>query len=280
MNAATYSLLMMRPDTERLDVLCVGLAARDAEGAWHIATLPRPEKLLAVAPSGADRLPRLEANLRDYLADCDSFEAARQLLSRTRGALELHEFEGAFAYTDLADFEAQVNAIMRESVLPPEAAAAPRARVHRVRPHTRARLRRQFESMGILARHADEISDHKVVRNFPVSLEHGLTAEFALRNSVMHITETVDFDVADTSVRGKTFEAQAKCLIMRAARDAFGSDTQCYVIVSGGGAAHAARSVDLLSTAGRLFSADDKADMTEYLDRMSRAAGGAGQLLA
>ena len=132
--------------------------------------------------------------------------------------------------------------------------------------------------MGILAKEQAEIGSHMVVRNFPVSLRHGLNAEFALRNTVMHITETVDFDVADDSVRGKTFEAQAKCLVMRAARETFGATTECYVVVSGGGATHAARTVDLLSTIGRLFSVEHADDMTEYFDRMAHAAKSHPQL--
>lgn len=280
MKSADYSLLMMWPDAERVDVLCVGAVVRDAEGLWHVLTLPTADKLAAVAPADPERLPRLARNLRQYLAECDSLAAAREQLARARSTLALHEFEGFFAYDSQAQFGAQLRAIMQESVLPPavQSGDAVVSAVHKVRPHTRARLRRQFETMGILARHAGEIGEHKVVRNYPVSLRHGLTAEFALKNAAMHITETVDFEVGDDSVRGKTFEAQAKCLVLRAAREAFGQATQCYVVVSGGAAAHAARSVDLLSSAGRLFAAESADDMAAYLDIIARAARSTGQL--
>lgn len=281
MSAARYSLLLLYPDAERQDCVAVGAAALDGDGQWHIAMLPTPDKLRAVAgPQPAGRLDELARNLRHLLADCADFAQARAQLG-PRSAVVLHEFEGFFAYDSAAQLDAQLQAVMRESVLPPKdapAQARPAQTVHKVRPHTRARLRRQFEAMGIMARSAGEIDAHKVVRNYPISAQHGLTAEFALRNAVMHVTETVDFEVADDSVRGKTFEAQAKCLVLRAARDAFGAGTECYIVVSGGGAAHAARSVDLLSTAGRLFAAENHADMAEYLDRIARAARATGQL--
>jgi hypothetical protein len=280
MKTATYSLLTLRPDAERIDVLCVGAVVQAADGHWTVATLPSSEKLAAVSSSPEGRMRRLGANLREHLAQCDSLAAVREVLAGSKGALALHEFEGSFAYSNQATFDAQVQAVMAESVLPPPAAEKPAMapEVHRVRQHTRARLRRQFENMGIMGRHADDIAAHKVVRNFPVSAKHGLNAEFALQNSVMHITETVDFEVAEESVRGKIFEAQAKCLVLRAAREHFGQKTQCYVVVSGSGAGHAARSVDLLSTAGRLVAAENAEDMADYLDRIARAARATGQL--
>lgn len=279
MNHAAYSLLTLRPNAERVDVLCVGAVALDASGAWHVSAPGTPEKLRAL---GADprALDRLSVNLHGALADCTSLADARRLLAQLRSALALHEFEGAFSYDNEAGFAAQMRAILGESVIPAtqEEPQANTGKLRVVRPRTRARLRKQFETMGIMGRHADEIADHKVVYNYPVSARHGLNAEFALRNSVMHITETVDFDVADESVRGKTYEAQAKCLVLRAALDAFGAGTQCHIVVSGSGATHASRSVDLLSTAGTLYAVESAQDMTAYIDRIAQAARASGQI--
>ena len=280
MNHAAYSLLTLRPDPERIDVLYVGAVALDAAGTWHVSAPGTPEKLRALG-AAPEALGRLSANLHSALADCASLNGARCLLVQLRSALALHEFEGAFSYASETDFAVQMRAILSESVIPKvqsgEQAMTAKARV--VRPRTRARLRKQFESMGIMARTADEIGDHKVVHNYPVSARHGLKAEFALKNTVMHITETVDFEVADEAIRTKTFEAQAKCLVLRAARDAFGSNTQCHIVVSGSGADHASRSVDLLSTMGRLYAVENPEDMTEYLERIARAAGSARQIV-
>jgi len=279
MNAA-YSLLTLYPDAERVDVLCVGVVVLDAAGLWHVAVLPTADKLRAVAASAPDRLQLLAGNLRQYLAECDTLAAARALLARPGSALMLHEFEGVFSYTSESAFATQVQAIMAESVLPPPVVGQnikswPRTTV---RQHTRARLRRQFENMGIMGKSADQLAEHKVVRNFPVSARHGLTAEFAVKNGVMHFTETVDFDVAEDSVRGKTFEAQAKCLVLRSATETFGDKTQCHIVVSGGGAQHASRTVDLLSTVGHLYSVESSPEMAAYFDIIARAAGATGQI--
>lgn len=78
--------------------------------------------------------------------------------------------------------------------------------------------------------------------------------------------------VADDSVRTKTFEAQAKCLVLRAAHDTFGKGTQCHIVVSGSGTPHAARTVDLLSTVGTLYATESAEDMRNYITHIAKAA--------
>ncbi len=276
MHAAIYSLLTMRPDPERIDVLCVGVAAKAHDGQWHLY-VPASDAKLARAGfhEAATRLPTMAGHLRELLAQCSDIASARLMLGQLGSSLQLHQFEGVVCYADLAGLDEQLRAVAAESVLPPPAGARRNERTPTLaqRPRLQTRLRQHFDTMGILGRSPDDLADHKVVRNYPVSLQHGLTAEFALKNGAMHITETIDFEVADDSVRTKIFEAQAKCLVMREARDSFGQNTQCYVVVAGGSAQHAARSVDLLSTTARLFSVENAGDMSDYLERIARAAG-------
>lgn len=274
MNSAGYSLLTLRPDPERIDLLCVGAVVLDAAGDWHVSA-PGPKSKLLAFGADPETLVRMGVNLETVLHNCASLASARSKLAGMRSAMALHEFEGLFSYADAAEFSEQIQAILSESVAPAakRQVQAEDASPKVIRPRTRARLRRQFETMGIMAKHSDEISDHKVVYNFPVSAKHGLKAEFALQNTVMHITETVDFDVSDESVRAKTYEAQAKCLVLRAAREAFGLQTKCHIVMSGAGVAHAQRSVDLLSTVGELYATENSDDMDTYIQRIAQAAG-------
>lgn len=277
---ATYCLLTLQPDFERLDIICVGALVLDGGGAWHVAIPPAViAKLNMISGSEPDRLDVLATNLRAVVSECRDMSVARSLLARIGSTVSLHGFEGTFHYETAEDFDRHLRAIISESVLPLAQESA--VRVERRRParaHTRTRLKHHFEKMGILAKSQDEIAEHKVVRNFPVSLRHGLTAEFALQNSVMHITETVDFNVGNESYRTKTFEAQAKCLVLRTSVEQFGKTTQCHVVMSGAAADHASRTVDLLSTAGELYATESAADMKKYLDLMADAAGATRQL--
>lgn len=276
MKSATYSLLTLRPDPERIDNLCVGVVVRTVDD-WKVLTLPSAEKLRAIDSTYSfDRLAALGASVARLVAGCADLLEARSLLRVNNSSLALHEFEGRFAFHSDAEFSSQLQAVMHESVVPTPTVVAAMAGARR-RVRIRTKLRKQFQSMGILGATTDDIDAHKVVRNFPVSARHGLVAEFALKNSAMHFTETIDFEVGG-GAREKAFEAQAKCLVMRAATEAFGAQTQCHFVVAGALDDKSARSVDLLSTAGNLYSLDNSADMSQYFDAMARAAGTTGQL--
>lgn len=273
MKTAHYSLLTLRPDPERIDVLCVGAVVQDVDGIWHVSA-PGPETKLAFFGASHVTLGRMAANLMEALRNCTNLTAARLHLGLMRSALALHDFEGVFGYLDEDDFARNMSEILSESVLPAAPAITQNPTAHKiVRPRTRARLRKQFEALGIMAGKNEGLEDHKVVYNYPVSARHGLKAEFALKNSVMHITETVDFDVNEESVRAKTYEAQAKCLVLQAALETFGSTTKRHIVVSGSSSAHAARTVDLLSTVGTLYATENTADMDAYIKTISLAAG-------
>lgn len=276
---AHYSLLTMRPDAERVDVLCVGALVLMPNNAWHVFT-PGRDKLEAIGyTAAAQRLTAMAANLKQMLDECDSLQDARAMLATLRSTLELHTFEGVFSFGNEPDFQRHIEAITRESI-----SALPRATADKPthpkppRPRVHAKLRRHFADMGVLAAPGDMNAAHRVVQNYPIQPRHGLKAEFAIKNTVWHITETVDFEVAADGVRHKTYEAQAKCLVMHAAQDVFGPDTKRYIVVHGGGADHASSSIDLLSTVGDLFMTESDEDMTAYLDLIAKATGGTAQI--
>lgn len=281
-SVARYSLLSMRPDAERIDVLCVGALVLGPNKQWRVF-IPGKEKLEALGYIAASRrLMAMGTNLLSSLESCESMSDARVMLAQMRSTLSVHEFEGLFTFDSDGDFSRHVSAITLESVaMPPsplEEETTPRVRP--VRQLVRTRLRRHFSEMGILAARGTTDANHMVVPNYPLSAKHGLTAEFALKNSVWHITETVDFAVAAEGLRNKTFEAQAKCLVLRAAHDILGKDTKRYIVIHGGESAHASSSVDLLSTVGQLYMTESDEDMTNYLDLIAKAAGSTKQLRA
>lgn len=272
MKTAHYSLITMRPNPERLDTLCVGVAIL-AESEWIIRVLPTSEKLLAVDRAyPITKLQNTAEGLRRFFSNCKNLYDARQMLFSNKSAVSVHEFEGVFVYETDEQFAVQVNAIMCESVLPIAAPLAALSNNKKEKTRIRTKLRKRFEDAGIFSRETDGINDHKVVANYPVSLEQGLNAEFALKNSVMHLTETLDFGVSDDLMRNKNWEAQAKCLTLRVALEKFGKDTQRHIILAGSSIEHAARSVNLLSTAGTLYMLESSTDMANYFDKIESAA--------
>ena len=275
MKIATYSLITMHPVLDRVDVLCVGLAIY-SDGAWKIVTLPDASKLQAVdARFGIGRLTEIGKTLQTLFSTCECLQQARQVLVENRSAVKLHEFEGVFGYETESDFSSQVKAIMAESVMPAWAidltSRVPATR----RPRIRARLRKQFQTMGILGKNQDDINHHKIVLDYPVASAYGLVAEFSIKNGVMSFTETLDFGVSEASLSKKFVEAQAKCLVMRTARETFGVDTKRHIVISGGDTPSAAPSIDLLSTVGDLYSLESANDMGKYFQAIQDSANAA-----
>ena len=272
MKTATYSLITMHPSPERIDSLCVG-AVILSDGEWAVSMLPNVDKLHAVNRAyPTKKLQRTGEGLRLFFSDCNTLKDARDLLTRSKSAVSVHEFEGSFVYETDEQFVEQINAIMSESVLPIDAPAPLTQNIKREKTHIRAKLRQHFEKAGIFSKETDGINKHKVVPNFPVSLSQGLNAEFALKNSVMHFTETLDFGVVDTSMRSKIWEAQAKCLTLKVAKETHGATTANYIILANSSTPQAGQSVNLLSTVGDLYMLESSADMSNYFKKIEDAA--------
>ena len=126
----------------------------------------------------------------------------------------------------------------------------------------------------MLGETAEDIFSHKIVPRYPIQEDQGLYAEFALRNSVMHVTETIDFTMSTGAYTAKKYEAQAKCLVLKAAIELCGADTKNYVVVAGAKIKNAESALRLLSANAEIYHFERSADMTRYIDTISQAANG------
>lgn len=269
MKTANYSLITMRPSLERLDVLCIGTAVL-SETEWEIYTVPDARKFLSLDPGfNFSVVSSLASALKRFFSQCGSLREARELLSNNRSTVVLHEFEGVFGYQTESDFQGQISAILAESVLP--VGPALKLLKRKSKPRIRTQLRKQFESMGLLGKATDGIETRKVIPNYPVSVAHGLVAEFAIKNGVMSFTETLDFEVAEEGVRNRIFEAQAKCLVMKTAVETY-PDSSRHIVVAGSMLSKASRSIDLLSSVGQIYALESSQDMANYFRSIEHSA--------
>ena len=79
-------------------------------------------------------------------------------------------------------------------------------------------LKNKFKSLDLLANDASELSQHKIVHNYPINDNAGISADFLLKNGVYHLTETIDYDLNDvnakfkeTSVKLMTLHGRKEC---------------------------------------------------------------------
>lgn len=276
MTIARYSLLLMNPTVERLDTVVAGAVFHSARG-WDVRVTDNVQKMRAIDPSfSSDRLIHTPA-LALSLADCA--RDIRELASQFDGArlgVSMDRFVGSFTFVDEAEYQRQVSAVLAESVNPPTLAKANAAPVTRRRNVVRRKLRDHFKQRGIWSRSDQDINNHKVVEHYPIAPEYGVVADFALKNSVMHITETIDFEIQ--SPKGRRVEAQAKGFVLTEAIKLFGESTRTYVVAAGTANPEVKQSVALLADNALVYALESTADMNAYVDAIASAASAQGSL--
>jgi len=205
-----------------------------------------------------------------------SLPELRHTLEGVRLGLLLHPFVGVFSFESHDEYQEQVRAVLGESVNPPSLASGNAAPITRRRNVVRRKLRDHFRARGLWSRNDEDIDNHRVVEHFPIAPAYGLIADFALKNGVMHVTETIDFEVQ--SLKGKRIEAQAKTLVLTEAVKVFGPDTRRYVVAAGSSQSEVQSSIALLRENAEVFALESAEEMTRYVDRMASAAAFQEQL--
>jgi hypothetical protein len=278
MSVAEYSLLLINPAIERLDTVVVGALFR-REGRWDVRVAASVAKMQAINPSfPQSKLLHTSQLAEELVSTYGEIARLREYLESARLGVTVDRFVGRFTYESEAEYQHQVRAVLSESVNPPTFAQSNAAPVSRRRNVVRRNLRQHFKARGLWSRRDHDIAQHKVVESFPVSEDHGIFAEFALRNGAMHITETIDFEMQ--SLKDKRLSAQAKAFVLTESQRVFGDDTQRYVVTAGGDRDDARLSVHLLRDfATRMFALESHDDMREYVDLIAAAAGSAQQSL-
>lgn len=271
MKTAEYALLLINPAIDRLDAVVVGAIVR-ANGSWDIRVASSVAKMQAINPSfPTSKLVQTSALVKEFVATLSSFEDVRTKFAGTRLGLIVDPFVGTFTYSSAEEYQSQVGFILSESVNPPSLAQANAAPVSRRRNLVRRNLRAHFKAKGLWSRREEDIGKHKVVEQFSISQASGIVAEFALKNGVMHITETIDFEMQ--SLAGKRLLAQAKTLVLEESRRVFGDSTRRYVVAAGSSRDDAKQSMHLLADhASDVFALESAEDMDRYVALIESAA--------
>jgi hypothetical protein len=273
MNIVNYSLIQFTPDRKRNETINIGLLVFLPNGAAvHLCESIR--KIRAVdGLTSANDLKNIETKLakifsslpREPKALSEEFEFRRTMMP---GSYQLSKL-GYFSAATEDEASLKINQLMADLVIPPK-------------PHiSRERGTRIITNLRNLFRHHDLFSDnvgdifnHRIVEKFPISERTSLRADFALKNGVYHITETIDLAARDASMKFK--EAGLKSFVMAKAKLELGIDTKCYAVYSASAADEKDKSeaIDLLSEGSDyIFNLNSPKDKIDYIQKMEAAAG-------
>lgn len=130
-------------------------------------------------------------------------------------------------------------------------------------------LKETFRANRLLGQNLD---DHLLIPRYALKVDEDLHSDFALKNSVMHYIETVDFrSVSNASA--KRIEAQSKALVLSVA-NAEDPTAISYAIIAGTSNEQARPSIKLLERiADELYIYESSSDMVRFIDSMHVATG-------
>ncbi len=191
-----YAIIKAIPDPRKGERVNIGIAVFLGDRI-DVRLLPSLGKLRALDPRiDVNDVYRIEEHI-NRLAPLGAKVELQHSMVRQLGIVEMTELAW-FHASDADEYDAQVNAIMRELVEPP-------ARKIERRPYpTRLQtaIKHALKERGLLGKSPEDVERHKVIDRYPIDRESGIYADFALRNGKWHIAETVDLRGDEKALRG------------------------------------------------------------------------------
>lgn len=273
MNIIKYSLIQFTPDRKRNETINIGLVAFMPDSiVVNLCESIRKIRAVDGAISGND-LKNIESMLHKIFSRSvpvsleieSKFEFLKLILPDSYQLSPL----GCFSAATRDEANLKISLLMNELVIPPRPVIT-RERGARIITN----LRTIFRQHDLFSESVDDIFNHRIVEKFPISEKSSLRADFALKNGVYHITETIDLGARDASMKFK--EAGLKSFVMAKAKLELGKETKCYAVYSASAADEKDKSeaIDLLSEGSDfIFNLRSQKDKVDYIQRMEEAAG-------
>ncbi|MDE1358784.1 MULTISPECIES: DUF3037 domain-containing protein [Vibrio] len=266
MNRFDFSILKFTPDSQRGEVMNVGILIYLANGV-DIRILQSVSKLKAFDS-------HLNLNvLNEFVSDLEwvakGISNPEKLHQIFQGQFSISK-PGYFTVSEMSDYEIKANSLMDKFVNPIKS----KRKAGNKRLVTN--IKEEFQKQGILGSSIDDISNHKVVTSYPIAENEGLFAEFLLKNGSYHLTETLDLRTEQH--RAKLGESALKALTIDKAKDVFQGNLKSFVIFAAENASQERNAKHQLNILGEhtdnMFNLCSKQDMAAYYEHMISAASG------
>jgi hypothetical protein len=206
----------------------------------NVALVVLASELRVYVPKSLDKLRAVSASLTienvrqsaEQLPDLDRTIGTNVIESAQRRLAELSSV-APFAFSNVGCFHAEneeaynrlVSQLVKQLIEPePVAAKAPKIKATRLF----ADVKKAFALERVLARKGEGLEAHRIVTNH--RLAEGLDADLVLRNGAMHIVQTVDASVDDSSITRARNEIAVSALIFEHSRMSYQEPTKARLI--------------------------------------------------
>jgi Protein of unknown function (DUF3037) len=265
--SSDFAVVKVSPDPLRDEAMNAMVIILRPDGLQVMVT-PNPERLRGLAPAvGPATLDELATSLKVLDAPGETTAKRIARLRRLPGII-ISEPGELYGETD-QDVDSRATELasrLLSSVRAPATVVAPR-----VTGVTRE-LINIFRKEKLLGRGPEDLGKHKIVRDFPVSSDGALRADFVAKNKSTHVTETVDLRTSGhhlTAARMKDIAVAA--LTLDESKRHFGKQTTRYFIYVASASAERQASGFLHAAehhAEHTFNFASKMDRGHYLDFM------------
>jgi Protein of unknown function (DUF3037) len=265
-HTSKYSILTAIPDRRRGERVNVGIIVfRD--GGLDVRFQQAAFKLRALTRENWDS--RIEGIRQRIGGVYNSSATPEEMLEQIGFTVPLIATSGigALNWHSTSEYEKNIDEIMESLVLLPKAKPADAAS------RINTEIATIFRKAKALARKEQSIKDGKIVRGLPVAPSEGLAADFALKNSVMHIASTLDL----RKQSARLDEAALKSIVLDKSREKFGKTARLIGVyaVEPDMKKHFSHHIQLLSDyADESYNWLDTSKRNKFLHRMYDAMHG------
>lgn len=201
-----YAILMAIPDRLRGERVNVGILVflKERVDIWF----PELSKIRALMGGDWDAYAAdARRRMVDNLGGAEQAEGIVRSMPKLDPVFQASDVSW-FSIPSLEEYEVRVKEILSSLVIRPK--EPPSVKPTRIN----AEMSKQLRMIKVLASRNHTIDNHKVVRNFYISREEELIADFALKNGSMHIFATLDLRRASVRID----EAALKAITLNQAK--------------------------------------------------------------
>ncbi|WP_414041299.1 DUF3037 domain-containing protein [Acidithiobacillus sp. M4-SHS-6] len=265
---AYYSVLYYLPYPFRNEQVNVGIVVSLPSGDVRVHIADNLRKVLAVHPAAnINEIRELVTSIPAFLEHMEcSGECVFNALSKW-GKVTCFPEPCMFSYAGEEDYERIVESILSSLVYPERKKSA---RI--ISDRLFSELKETFKAYQWLGADEEDIQKHMIVPRFPVAVDFGVKAEFALQNGKLHLIESVDFRSGTFSQKRQ--EAMSKMLVFDVAAQVRNETVNSYVVISGDNIKGMTPIISLLDRyAENLVRWDIPGDVESFLASIEGATG-------
>lgn len=228
-----FTLLRIQPDNIRGETMNVGLVTFLPEGARIYFDAPAA-RLKAFHPDFEHiRGEQWALEIEEALSKIKGIESQLEWLQNSMGAIKADSKLGSIAGDTQEDITNNVELLLERFVHVPER-EVPAVHKHAASSRTvlKTQLKSWFRRSNLFSSKVSDLSQKRIVPNYPIDANDDLYADFAMKNGSIHVLEVIDFRGVERITRGLRGEASLTAILLDQVKKRFSEESKRIAITA------------------------------------------------